>query len=69
MVVPPVIPVTTPALLMLATPGALLLQVPPGTASLKLVVAPVHTDGTPDIAAGAMVTVTTVVAATPQPVA
>lgn len=67
--VPAVMPVTAPVLLTLATAVLLLLHTPPVTASLNVVVPPVHTvmvpvmvpaDGVPD-------TVTVVVAlAVPQ---
>ena len=66
---PLAIPVTIPEVEpMLPVPGALLLQVPPVTASLKVVVEPMHTDATPAMAAGASVTVTINVAGVPQPV-
>ena len=52
----------------LPTPGEELLHVPPPTASVSVVVAPVQTDVFPDMAAGAMVTVTVMVASGAHPV-
>jgi hypothetical protein len=69
-VVPALTPVTTPLPMpMVAKPGALLVQVPPERASVKVVVAPeAHTESVPLMAAGNVLTVTTVVAGA-QPVA
>ena len=47
----------------------LLLHVPPVTASLKVALAPMHKDETPDIAAGEAITKIFLVAAVPHPVA
>ena len=58
--VPADIPVTMPVLRpMVATPVALLVQVPAPKASVSVVVLPRHTVNVPDIAAGAGETVTT----------
>lgn len=59
-------PVTTPPVLMLPVPGALLLQVPPGVL-FRVVVLPTHTpnDGVAVIAAGKVYTVTTAVVRQP----
>ena len=56
MAVPPNVPtpVTTPVDETVATPVALLLQVPPDVASNKVVVLPVHTEVVPVIAGGAV---------------
>ena len=45
--VPPETPVTTPVLPTVASKVLLLLQLPPVTVSLKLIVAPLHTVGPP----------------------
>jgi hypothetical protein len=50
--VPPDIPVTTPEELIVATASVALLQVPPGVASLSVVVDPAQTVDVPVIAAG-----------------
>ena len=47
--VPGVPPVTTPAVLTIAIPGALLLQAPPRVVSVSIVVWPAHTTGVPSI--------------------
>ena len=55
-------PVTTPVVdTTEAVPTALLLQVPPVTASVRFVVKPEHTSVTPFIAVGAVLTVITFV--------
>jgi hypothetical protein len=55
--VPPETPVITPlAEPAVATLVLLLLQVPPGAASLSAIACPVHTDELPDIAAGMVLT-------------
>ena len=51
--VPAVRPVTMPDVLIVAVAGALLLQVPPGVASLRVVVLPAHSLAVPVIAATA----------------
>ena len=51
-VLPNVIPVTPPAVSIVATPVALLLHVPPPVASLNVVVIPKQASGPPVIAAG-----------------
>jgi hypothetical protein len=61
-VVPPLMPLTTPPAVIVATPGMLLLQAPPATRSLSVTVKPWHTWGVPRIADGAGLTVTGVVA-------
>jgi hypothetical protein len=53
---------TRPVPLTVATGVKLLLHVPPGTASLKLVVVPTHTVVVPSIAVGLAFTVTTLAA-------
>ena len=59
-VVPAVTPVTSPVVRpMVATPGLPLIQVPPVTASARVVVPPMHKGATPVIA-GAVFTVTTI---------
>jgi hypothetical protein len=61
-VVPAATPVTTPEVaLIVATVTLLLLHVPPVVASLSVSVEPAHTPATPDIAEGALFTVTTLV--------
>ena len=60
--VPAVPPVTTPAPLIEAVPGALLLHVPPAVASVNAVVRPEHTARVPVMAVGKAFTVTVVVA-------
>ena len=45
-------PVTTPPVLMVATPEALLLQVPPAVASVSVIEEPTHTADEPPMAAG-----------------
>lgn len=52
-VLPRAIPVTTPELLIVATEGLLLLQVPPDVASASVMVLPIHTLPGPVIAATA----------------
>ncbi len=47
--VPTAIPVTIPVLLIVAIPGALLLQVPPNTGFVSKVLLPTHTMGVPPI--------------------
>ena len=65
--VPARLPVTTPVNEpTLAVAEALLLHVPPVTASVKLVTNPTHTESAPNILPGAAVTVTTIVAGVPQ---
>ncbi len=58
-------PVTTPPVETVATPVALLLQVPEAVASVRVMVLPVQTDVTPPIAAG--VTLAVAVAVLLQP--
>ena len=58
--VPFATPVTTPPTT-LATPGLLLLHVPPVVLSVKVVVAPTHTESVPNIIAAVRFTVTVVV--------
>ena len=53
--------VTTPVLPMVAIPVALLLQAPPGVASVSVIVAPIHTPVGPQMAAAAPFTVTIIV--------
>lgn len=65
--VPGVPPVTTPVMLTVATDTMLLLQVPPGVASLKVIRLPKQADGEPDIGFGCGSTVTTVPVAQPVP--
>lgn len=68
-VVPPATPVTTPVVApTVATDVALLLQVPPGVASLSVVVCPEHTSSVPVMADGNALTVTTRMAKHPAPV-
>ena len=62
---PETIPLAGP---IVATELLLLLQVPPVTASLNVVVNPVHTFSDPIIVPGAGVIVITLVSAVPQPV-
>ena len=58
--VPAKTPVTTPvAPSTVATPALLLVQLPPGVAFAKAVVAPTHNEAVPVIAAGDAMTVTT----------
>ena len=57
--VPVVTPVTTPAALTVATPALSLLHTPPVVASLKVMVAPVHTIDAPVTPEGNEFTVTT----------
>jgi hypothetical protein len=66
--VPAVIPLTIPVLLTLAIALLELLQVPPDTELLRVVVFPVHTKAVPVVAAAPALTVSTWVAAVPQPV-
>jgi hypothetical protein len=63
--VPAATPVTTPVELMVATPVLLLLHVPPGVISDKLVVRPTQTLSVPVIAAGFGLTVMITVAIQP----
>lgn len=51
-VLPALMPLTTPVLLIVADEGLLLLQIPPALALDKVVVEPAHTAGVPAIAAG-----------------
>jgi hypothetical protein len=60
-------PVTTPVLLTVAIPGALLLQLPPGVASASVVVVPTQIPRLPVIKAGDMFTVTVAVLIQPVP--
>jgi hypothetical protein len=56
-------PVTTPVVPpTVASDELLLLQLPPGTASVSVVVVPIQITGEPDIGAGLALTVTVVVA-------
>jgi hypothetical protein len=64
--VPAETPQSVPVLPMVATDTLLLLQVPPGVASLSVVHRPVHNNGTPLMATGAGRTIS--VADTAQPV-
>src|SRR5258708_7354492 len=59
------IPVTVPVPLTKARDGSLLVQVPPGVASLNAVVAPGHTVSVPDMGSGEALTVTNATAAQP----
>jgi hypothetical protein len=62
--VPLATPVTAPlAASTVALLALLLLQLPPGTASLSITVCPVHTDELPEIGTGTVVTDTVVIAA------
>jgi hypothetical protein len=54
---PVLIPVTTPAAMIAAVPGAPLLHTPPVVASLSVAVPPTHTFEPPVIAAGPGLTV------------
>ncbi len=66
--VPAEIPVTTPVVLpTVATPGALLVHVPPGVASVNVIVEPTHTADGPAITAGNAFTVITLVVEQPPP--
>jgi hypothetical protein len=61
--VPGVIPVTMPVPApTTATPGVLLVQVPPGMALVRVELMPTHTSADPDIVPGIAITVTIVVA-------
>jgi hypothetical protein len=51
-VVPPLTPVTTPVVLIVAIDGELLAHVPPDDPSVRVVVAPTQTDVAPEIAPG-----------------
>ena len=66
-VVPELSPLTTPAALIEATTGLLLLQVPLPAASLRLLVPPIHNTVVP-VMGGTDVTVTTVAALQPAAV-
>jgi hypothetical protein len=66
--VPAETPVTRPVASTVAIAVLLLLQVPPIVASFKLLVAPTQALGVPVMAAGAVLTDTTVDARVPQPV-
>ena len=61
---PPTIPVTAPTV---PTVGVLLVQVPPGTELVKVIVEPKHTVEGPEIVAGVGVTVTMAVMLQPGP--
>lgn len=70
MTVPAATPVTVPVVpdpATVAVPVALLLHVPPGVTSVRLMEAPVHTTELPEIAAGWGFTVTIDEAAQPVP--
>ena len=68
-VVPVATPVTIPLVEpMVATDGLLLVHVPPVVGSVRVVVAPTHTNGVPPIVPGAVLTVTTAVAVQMPPV-
>jgi hypothetical protein len=60
-------PVTTPVLLTVAVPVALLLHAPPGVTSFNVVVVPTQIPRLPVISAGDMFTVTTAVLTQPVP--
>jgi len=60
---PVIIPVPEPTV---ATAVLVLLHAPPGVASLTVVVAPVHRDKTPEMAAGNGLTVIVVIEAHPS---
>jgi len=62
---PTATPVTTPVEEILPMPGALLLQTPPGLASVSVIVEPTHTLLDPPIGNGFAFTVTTVVVEQP----
>ena len=65
---PGVTPVTTPVLKpTVAMAGVLLLQVPPGIASLTVIAVPMHKTEGPTIGAGSGLTLTTVVVEQPVP--
>lgn len=63
--VPTAIPVTMPVLLIVALVTSLLLHIPSGVASVKLVVDPAQTPGMPVITDGNLLTVTILPAAHP----
>ena len=65
LVLPVITPVTIPEVPIVAMPVLALLQVPPGVASERLVVAPWHKLSIPDIATGVAFTVTIFVAEHP----
>lgn len=65
--VPAVTPVMVPLVLIVATDGVLLLQVPPVVVLLTVVVCPTHTCSVPAIAAGSGFTVTVAVRIHPVP--
>ena len=66
--VPAATPVSTPAVPMVATPVAVLLQALPPEVSLRVVVFPAHTCGIPVIGPGMGITVTyTIVVSVPPP--
>ncbi len=65
--VPLAIPVTTPELFTVATPGELLLQVPPGVALLNVVVVAGHTMAVPVIALIVTALTVTILAITAVP--
>jgi hypothetical protein len=64
--VPAETPVATPVALTVATPVETLVQVPPGTASLRDVENVLHTCKVPEIGPGAVLTVTVAVDAQPS---
>ena len=67
--VPPDNPCATPVEeLIVATPVALLLHVPPDTPSLNVIGVPVQNEDVPDIDPGALSTVIVVPTGVPQPV-
>ena len=69
LVVPPAIPVTSPLfILTYAIVASLLLHVPSGTISLRLVVSPAQIELVPDIFAGDGIIVTMLFAMQPAPI-
>ncbi len=66
-VVPATSPLTTPALLIVAAVGLVLLHTPPVLVVLSVVVLPTHTCGVPVMALGSALTVIVVVVIQPVP--